>query len=104
MDATARQLGIRITSGKKTLATVGDGSKIPVYVHRLTVQLGLYRFKANIGFSSRLGVGFNLLGRRDFFFLFDVSFSDSKREITFQPIVSKGRKGDRSPLTIVRTK
>jgi len=67
--------------------TVGDGGFIPVYLHKLDVKVGDIPFKATIGFSERLGVGFNLLGRKDFFTHFDITFSDKTRILTFTPKV-----------------
>lgn len=47
------------------------------YFHRLHIRIGFTNLKAMIGFSDKLGVGFNLLGRKDIFSRFDVIFSDS---------------------------
>lgn len=79
----AERLGINFKSRKKGYATVGDGSSIPVYFHNLRIKIGDEEFEATIAFSSRLGVGFNLLGRRDIFTRFDITFSDSKEIVTF---------------------
>jgi len=49
----------------------------------LSIKIGFTNLKATIGFSDKLGIGFNLLGRRDIFSRFDVTFSDKKRIITF---------------------
>jgi hypothetical protein len=70
-------------SGRRTNVQVGDGGFIPVYLHRLEMTLDQMSFSATVGFSARLGVEFNLLGRKDVFELFDVTFSDSARQITF---------------------
>lgn len=80
----AEGLGIEIRRGKKTMVVVGDGSYIPVYLFNIPVSIGDIEFTAEIGFSDRLGVGFNLLGRRDFFDIFRVCFSDSQEKITFE--------------------
>ncbi|MBI4523167.1 MAG: hypothetical protein HY695_05060 [Deltaproteobacteria bacterium] len=82
----AAGLGVDYRKGKETFVTVGDGGLIPVYVHRLPLQIGPIVFKASIGFSPRLGVGFNLLGRQDIFNRFDVTFRDAKKQVSFQPI------------------
>ena len=58
----AQNLGLDIRKGKQTYMTVGDGSLIPAYLFKLPVKIGDVSFKATIGFSPRLGVGFNLLG------------------------------------------
>jgi len=79
----AERLGLNLKSGKKDFVVVGDGSYIPIYLHRLTVKIGDEELKATIAFSPNLGVGFNLLGRKDIFSHFDVTFSDSKERITF---------------------
>ena len=71
--------------GRKMFVTVGDGGSIPVYLHKLDVKIGNIPFKATIGFSDRLGVGFNLLGRKDIFTHFDITFSDRKKTIIFNP-------------------
>lgn len=81
----AAGLGLDYQKGKETFVTVGDGGLIPVYVHRLPLQIGTATFQASIGFSPRLGVGFNLLGRQDIFTHFDVTFSDATRTIIFRP-------------------
>jgi len=36
-----------------------------------------------IGFSEKLGVGFNLLGRKDIFDVFRVCFSDDTKILSF---------------------
>ncbi len=83
----AAGLGLDYLKGKETFVTVGDGGLIPVYVHRLRVQIGSIAFNAAIGFSPRLGVGFNLLGRRDIFTRFDVTFRDARQLVSFRPIL-----------------
>lgn len=81
----AINLGIDFERGKTIYSTVGDGSLIPVYLHKLSVKIEDITFKATLGFSPRLGVGFNLLGRKDFFTHFDITFSDATKIITFRP-------------------
>jgi len=85
-EGEARLLGLDLRRGQLTYSIVGDGSSIPVYVHRLPVHIGPCRLIAHVGFSPRLGVGFNLLGRQDIFTRFDVTFSDSRQRITFKPV------------------
>ncbi len=84
--AEAERIGLLYQAGKERFITVGDGSLIPVYLHQLPIQIGDQRFDATIGFSPRLGVGFNLVGRQDIFTHFDVTFRDSRKELTFRPI------------------
>jgi hypothetical protein len=82
----AIRLGINYQKGKEIFITVGDGSSIPVHLHNLSVRVGDTSFRASIGFSPRLGVGFNLIGRKDFFANFDITFSDSTKTVTFLPV------------------
>ena len=84
--ASAERLGVRVSSGTRTNVVVGDGGLIPVYIHRLPVRIGRVELRAHIGFSPRLGVGFDLLGRQDIFTHFDVTFSDSRRAVAFRPV------------------
>lgn len=78
-EDVAELLGIQIKNGRKTQVTVGNGARIPVYLHRLNVQFATEEFLAVIGFSPKLGVEINLLGQIDFFDRFKICF-DSKNK------------------------
>ena len=84
-QTSCERLGLVMDRGDRTNIVVGDGSLIPVYVHRLPVRIGRIKLTAHVGFSPRLGVGFDLLGRQDIFTRFDVTFSDATRTLTFHP-------------------
>lgn len=60
VPGVVQRLNLDYRSGRLTYARVGDGGLIPVYLHRLTVHIGHFSFQAIVGFSDRLGVGFNL--------------------------------------------
>ena len=81
----AKRLGIDLEAGKLEGISVGDGSSIPVYFHKLTFKLGDHEFKARIGFSHKLGIGFNVLGRKDIFDRFVVCFDDQKKQLILHP-------------------
>lgn len=85
----AEVLGIDFTKGILTYITVGDGGLLEVYLNKVRVEFAGRRFMATIGFSSRLGVRFNLLGRRDFFEKFRFCFDDLHRYITVTQLASK---------------
>jgi hypothetical protein len=87
VDEAAR-MGIDWRTGRHQMIVVGDGSYIPTFIHDLPVQIGGMQFTAPIGFSERLGVGFNLLGRAGVFTQFEVCFNDLARKVTFQPLTS----------------
>jgi predicted aspartyl protease len=84
--AEARDMGIDWQSGRRQMIVVGDGSYIPTFIHDLPIQIGTSQITAPIGFSERLGVGFNLLGRTGVFDQFQVCFNDRARRVTFQQI------------------
>lgn len=72
----AEILKINYSKGHKILLTVGDGGLIPVYLHNLKVKFAGHEFNATLGFSDKLGVEFNLLGRASFFKKFMICFND----------------------------
>jgi hypothetical protein len=72
-------LGINYRIGEKTYMTVGDGAQIPVYSHNIDVRFNEKEFTAKIGFSSKLGIGFDILGREGFFDRFIICFDDRKK-------------------------
>jgi len=82
----AEAAGLDYLSGKQIYLQVGDGSFIPVYLHTLEIQLREVRFRASVGFSEKLGIGFNLLGRVDVFDKFKICFSESQGVISFEPV------------------
>jgi len=82
-DKVAELLGIEIYEGKRMLAIVGDGSFIPFYLHKLQMRLGEDEFAMEVGFSSKLGVGFNLLGM-DLFDRYKVIFNNKAKKVIFE--------------------
>ena len=76
-------LGLEMEKGNKILITVGDGSLIVVYIHRLIIQIGDEEFEAEIGFSKQLGIGFNIIGRKDIFERFKVCFDEKEKVVEF---------------------
>jgi hypothetical protein len=82
-QSVAERMGVEIAKGRFIYSQVGDGGFIPVYLHKLDVQLGPKTFQATIGFSEKLGIGFNILGRADVFDKFVVCFDDLKNYVSF---------------------
>jgi len=76
-------LGLDVEDGNKIYVTVGDGSLITVYLHELEVKIGDKMFKATIGFSKQLGIGFNIIGRKDVFERFKVCFNEKEKIVEF---------------------
>jgi len=84
-SSVARLIGIDFVSGKINYILVGNGSFIPVYMHRLPVRIGTVWLNATIGFSEHLGAPFNLLGQKDIFDRFVVSFDKRNKVVSFLP-------------------
>ena len=82
----AQDLGFDWAAGQKVFVQVGDGSRIPVYLHKLRMQIGAVCFKATVGFSDKLGVGFHLLGRQDVFEQFKICFHEKRKVVSFQAV------------------
>ena len=78
--------GLDFKKGRKVFVQVGDGSLIPVFPHRLPMQIGGKRFEATIGVSEKLGVRFDLLGRQDVFQHFKICFHEQRKLVTFQTV------------------
>lgn len=72
-------LGLNLTHGRRVSVVIGDGKNLPVYLFKIPVRFAEIIFPALIGFSEKLGVGFNLLGRQTFFTKFRFCFSDRQR-------------------------
>lgn len=77
-------IGFDYRTGNRVYLQVGDGSFVPVYLHQLEVQVGTDRLPVQVGFSEKLGVGFNLLGRAGVFERFRICFQESQRVLTFE--------------------
>jgi hypothetical protein len=82
-DKVAEVLELDLAAGERVLAVVGDGSFIPIYLHTVGVMIGDDEFGMKIGFSSKLGVGFNLLGM-DVFDRYRVIFDNRARKVVFE--------------------
>jgi len=82
----ARVLGIDVERGGESFVVVGDGSRIRVYIHSLEIRLANEEFTAKIGFSRRLGIGFNILGQEDIFDKFMICFNRKERMVELIPI------------------
>ena len=82
----AMDFGLDFKQGRRVYAQVGDGSLIPMFLHKLPMQIGGKRFAATVGFSEKLGLRFHLLGRQDVFERFKICFNEKCKVMTFQPV------------------
>jgi hypothetical protein len=76
-------IGLDLTKGLRRYVVVGDGGLLSAAFFRLSELIGDVEFQAEIGFAEKLGIGFNLLGRKDVFEKFQVCFSDANRVLSF---------------------
>ena len=79
----AQGAGFNYRIGHRTSVQVGT-EFFPVYLHDLELQIGPERFLARVGFSERLGVAFNLLGRDSVFARFKICFQEHQRLLSFE--------------------
>jgi hypothetical protein len=85
----AELLNLKLNARMRRYMLLGNGSAIPIYFAHVRVRFAGVEFKAPIGFSDALKVGFNLLGRAEFFSRFVVSFNDRARVLTATPSRSR---------------
>lgn len=85
----AGDAGFDFTAGQRLLVKIGDGGLMPVFLHRIPVQIGPHRIEARMGFSDQLRIGFHLLGRLDVFDYFRVCFHQRERSVIFDPYPSR---------------
>ena len=78
----ATELGLEISRDRDRRFKVADGSLIPVKLVKLPIDIAGRRGIAEVAFSDRLNIGFNLLGRKDVFEGFDeIIFREARREV-----------------------
>ncbi|MBI4026424.1 MAG: hypothetical protein HY360_15675 [Verrucomicrobia bacterium] len=80
----AQSASLDFRKGVRKDVQVGDGNMIPIYLHRLPVQLASESFEATVAFSEKLGVRFNLLGRFDIFERFKITFQENRKIVFFE--------------------
>lgn len=81
----ADYIGLSYREGLRKYVQVGNGALIPIYLHDLQIQVGKNRITVPIGFSEKLGINFNLIGRVGFFDYFKVCFDEKNYIIQFFP-------------------
>ncbi|MEW6556000.1 MAG: aspartyl protease family protein [Elusimicrobiota bacterium] len=76
----ANHLGIEVEEGEEILLE-GISGKISIYLHKVTIQIGIDKFDATVGFSEEYTASFNLIGRKDFFDRFIISFNEKNKKL-----------------------
>lgn len=78
-------LRLKREQGQLKMLKAADGNFIPVHLFRLPVQIADVKIRALVGFSEKLNVGFNLLGRQTIFRCFqEVAFNERGRKVIFR--------------------
>ncbi len=81
----AKSLMLDLKDAREQFFVVGDGSFIPAKVIKIPVEIGNEKIKADIAFSEKLNIGFNLLGRKGIFEHFDeIAFNEKRKEVIFR--------------------
>ncbi len=78
----ARQLGIDLATGKLVWTKGVGGQSVPVYLHRVGLEVAGFHLSANVGFSDQLGIGFNVVGWDSVFDALQFCFNDRDGELT----------------------
>lgn len=74
----AKRLGLLKIKARRLGVTTSGGKTVSISLHRLWIKVGDERISVTFGVPRNFDVDFNLLGRRDFFSRFEVSFNDKK--------------------------
>lgn len=84
--AEARRLGLMKIRARRIAVTTSGGQTQKISLHRLWVKLkDGDRFSITFGVPRGFDVDFNLLGRRDLFRRYVVSFDDTHGKLSFAP-------------------
>ena len=67
------------------MVMVGNGAHMPMYIHKIPIKIGDIWIKTSVGFSAELGSSINLLGQKDIFDNFKVTFDTRGKCVIFTP-------------------
>ncbi len=82
----AQETGLNYLQSRPLPIRVGNGSLIYIYLNSLEIQLGTERFICQVGFTDKLGINFNILGRMDVFSRFKICFIESQSRLIFESL------------------
>ena len=81
----AKRLGLMKIKARRIAITTSGGRTQAISLHRLWVKVGGQRFSITFGVPRGFDVDFNLLGRRDLFPRYQITFDDANALLTFTP-------------------
>lgn len=82
----ARRLGVDLKKCEKFFIVAAGDNRIPVHLAQIRLRIGSVTVRTEVGFCRELGGAFNILGRKDVFERFRVTFSDKDQTVRFQPV------------------
>ncbi len=85
----ARRLGLMKIKARRLAVTTSGGRTQKISLHRLWVKIGTDRLSVTFGVPRDFDIGFNLLGRRDIFRKYVVSFDDTNCIVAFTPVAPR---------------
>jgi hypothetical protein len=80
----ARRLGVNLSKCRKFMIVVAGDRRIPVFTKTMRMRIGRVTLKTEVGFCRALGGTFNILGRKDVFERFRVTFDDKRHVVIFK--------------------
>jgi len=81
-----RSLGIDIEKGQKITAKGVAGISFPSYIHKVKFNIKHYTCDIDVAFSKQFKFDVGLLGRKDFFDIFNIYFYQSKGVFELIPV------------------
>ena len=81
----AKRLGLLKIRARRLAVTTSGGRTVSISLHRLWVKVADHRLSITFGVPRDFDVDSNLIGRRDFFSRFEISFNDKKGILTLTP-------------------
>ena len=82
----AEVIGLVEKDGQQEEMIIGDGDKIIVNVFKIQVSIAGETFFAKIGFSRQLAINMYIIGRKDIFEHFLVSFNEREKWTEFKQL------------------
>jgi len=81
-----KSLGIDIEKGHKITSKGVAGISFPSYIHKVKFNIKHYNCYIDVAFSEQFKLDVGLLGRKDFFDIFNVYFYQSKGVFELNPV------------------
>lgn len=82
----AQRVGAEELVGQRVAITTSGGRAMTLMLYRLAARIGTWRGVVTFGVPQGFDLDFNLLGRKDVFEHFAVTFNDAKATLTLKPV------------------